>query len=434
MEQDRYKIIKLLGKGRTGGVYEAEDTLLGRRVALRRFFDLNGEDTYSDWEDSFIAIAQNLCALQHPSIATVFDAGVDDDGAYIVSQLLDGQSIDERLEEGSVNEWDVYQTTENILDALAMAHDSGFIHGAFNPTSIIRVPRASGGYRNYIVDLGLSRLAPLIQGDSSYLALMAEPTMMAPEQFDGSPATVQSDLYMVGQFAYICLVGGHPFSGKNMEEALEAHENEELMPLHEYPEGVSREFSDWIHSLIKINPENRPATIAAALESMPKLEKPIDLEKMQAVAARTSLVSVTAAAGTSLNALAETVPNEAPAAALSVTTVLAAKAAPTQNFSTSPIESVQATPPLGAMNKPSLSNEGEKSSKTLVVLVALVGVAVLIIAAILMFGKSKPTEVDKETDEQPSEENNSLAVPVIKVPTVSSSDSDDGANDSEDKE
>ena len=145
MEKERYEIIKLLGKGRTGGVYEAEDTVLERRVAMRRFYNEEGLVEFASWKQSFVAITQKLGAFQQPGIATLYDAGVDQDGAYVISQLLDGQPLSRRLKEGPIREWEVYQTTEAILEALVAAHEAGFIHGALNPSSVIRVPKASGG-------------------------------------------------------------------------------------------------------------------------------------------------------------------------------------------------------------------------------------------------------------------------------------------------
>jgi len=277
MEKERYEIVRLIGKGLVGGVYEAKDAVLSDRgVAIRRFFNMEEGTNRSDWEEGFLEVAQQLSGVQHPGIVTVFDVGVDDEGAFVVAQLLEGKTFGERLKDGAINEWDVYVTIEGILDALVIAHEAGFMHGSLDPSSIIRVPRASGGYRNVIVDLGLTRLARLIEGQESSSKLMAQPAIMAPEQFDGSAPTVTSDLYMLGQFAYMCLIGGHPFAGQTMEEAAISHKEQELKRLEEYDNGVSKEFSDWVHSLIQKNPADRPQSAEEALKSLPKLNKPID--------------------------------------------------------------------------------------------------------------------------------------------------------------
>ncbi len=422
MEQERYEIVKLLGKGRTGGVYEAEDTVLGRRVAMRRFYDTEGDSDHTGWEDQFVEIATSLCAIQHPGIATVYDAGVDDDGAYIISQLLSGEPLSDRLQQGPINEWDVYQMTEGILDAMSVAHEAGFIHGAFNPSSIMRVPRASGGYRNLIVDMGLNRLAPLIQGADSSFALMAEPTMMAPEQFDGTPATVQSDLYMVGQFTYICLIGGHPFGGKSLDEAEEAHRSEQLRPLYKYDSGVSRELSDWVDKLIEKDPAKRPQTVREAMECMPRLKKPGDYNKRSQVSGAapsnlsngpaTSLTegNKSATATTHLNA-----PTLKAAASLNMGTAapLARQTTAQVARDTTAVQHSAAPAGLGGRN-PGLPSLQQKKSNVGLVVGIIAGVALLVGGIIVATsGSSTPPDDTTNTDKSEDTEN-----PVIKTPKV----------------
>ena len=97
MTEERYEIIKLLGKGRTGGVYEAEDSTLGRKVALRRFFAQTSDVEVDVYKEDFEKVAHSLSALQHPNLLRVYDAGVDGDGAYIISQLLKGETLHDKI-------------------------------------------------------------------------------------------------------------------------------------------------------------------------------------------------------------------------------------------------------------------------------------------------------------------------------------------------
>jgi len=274
MSEERYDILKLLGKGRTGGVYEAEDTRLGRKVAMRRFFSQNELTDVSEYEEEFKQIAQSLSALQHPNLLRVFDAGMDEDGAFIISQQLKGDTLHNRLKEGPLPNWDVWDLGHQMLDALSTAHDGGFVHGAITPGSILMSPRARGGYLYVILDMGLSRLAPLIQGQDSVLSMMADPAILAPELFDGSEATEKSDLYMLGNILYMCLAGGHPFAGKSLEDCAQLH-SQGLPDLTEFAPDAPQDLLDWIGDLCEIDPQHRPSSVVVALKSMPIVAKPV---------------------------------------------------------------------------------------------------------------------------------------------------------------
>jgi len=290
MAEDRYKIIKLLGKGRTGAVYEAEDTVLNRKIALRRFFGATDVSESSTWEESFSEIIQDLSAIQHPSIATIYDAGVDDEGAFVISQLVKGSPLVDRLGEGPINEWDVYESIKDMLDALAASHKRGFIHGAINPTSFIRVDRPGGGYRTVFIDFGLNKIAPLVQGGGS----MAEPAFTPPEQFNSDVEdSIHTDIYMVGQFAYTCLLGGHPHGGKSVEEVAEAYKESTLPSIDEYNIPITSEFSTWVSRIIGKDPESRPKSIEELIEQLPDLTRPIDPAAAAIAAAKLNPLTVT---------------------------------------------------------------------------------------------------------------------------------------------
>lgn len=274
MTEERYEIIKLLGKGRTGGVYEAEDSNLGRKVALRRFF-AQGDDIEVDvYKEDFEKVAQSLSVLQHPNLLRVYDAGVDGDGAYIISQLLKGETLHDKItNEGAMPAWEVCDMAQQMLDALSTAHQEGYVHGAITPGSILLSPRARGGFLYVILDMGLSRLAPLIQGKDSILAIMADPAILAPELFDGGLASERGDLYMLGQILYMSLAGGHPFGGVSAKVAQSMHQAG-LPPLQQFVEDVPEDFRLWIEKLVQFNPDNRPESAVEALNSIPKVPRP----------------------------------------------------------------------------------------------------------------------------------------------------------------
>lgn len=271
MSENSYKINSLIGKSRIGGVYVADDSKLDRKVALRRFFDLDNRIDFTGHKEEFLEVAHSLINLQHVNLVRVLDAGEDEDGVFLVSELLEGESIYKAIKKGAIEVHEVVELARQILDAFSMAHTQGFYHGALSPRSILMAPRARGGYRYVILDMGLERLAPFIKGDDVRLTMMCDQAILAPELFDGSEPTAQADLYMLGQIVYLCLIAGHPYGGLSIEEAREKH-SQGLPPITEYTPDVPQELQDWLSKVTAVNPEDRPASAVEALNLLPQIQ------------------------------------------------------------------------------------------------------------------------------------------------------------------
>jgi len=378
MDQERYQITKMLEKSLVGDVYRAEDKSLNRNVIIRRFASDHNNSNSTDWKDRFLNLAPDLCAIEHPNIATVFDTGIDEDGAYIISQQLEGQPLGERIIQGKINEWDVYVTVEAILDALSVAHAAGFIHGAFGPASIIRVPRPSGSYRNVIIDLGLNQLAQLIRDPNSSALVTAEPCMMAPEQFENMQPTAASDLYMIGQFAFTCLIGGHPFAGQSLEDTKKSYEQKQLKHLSKYNSKVSPEFAEWIHQLILKDPAERPQSTQEALASLPKLKKPTDYKKTRQISLTTgsTAATVNTQLANSTARLQTATPNNGGAHST------AKIAASTTTIAHPQLQSLTSTPQQN-------SNQLPKKSNQLAIFISLSAVVILSLTGLIIYFATK---------------------------------------------
>jgi len=271
MIEERYEIIKILGKGRTGGVYEAKDTVLGRNVALRRFFVQDKDINSKDYKEEFEKVTQSLSGIQHPNVLRIFDAGVDDDGGYVISQLLDGVTLKDQVLEFSYSPKDTYDLAQQLLDALSTVHDHKFMHGAINPGAIFVSKRGRGGFLYTLLDLGLPLLAPLIKDEDSEQISMADSAIIAPELIGEGKLTEKADLYMLGNILYMSLVGGHPFGGVSAEEAERLHFSG-LPPLNQYRDDVPEDFIQWIEKLTAYAPESRPESAVAALKELQKIE------------------------------------------------------------------------------------------------------------------------------------------------------------------
>ena len=265
MSDNSYKINQLLGAGRTGSVYEAEDIKFQRQVALRRFSSSEDASVFTGQEKKFDKEAQSLSNLQHPNLLNVLDAGVDEDGPYIVSQLVEGRSLHEEIQKGALKVEEVVELAKQMLDALSMAHDLGYYHGAFTPDSVIMTPRARGGFRYVIIDIGLTKLVSYTHGEDKVLKLLADPAILAPELFDGSAADARSDLYMLGQVLYLCFAGVHPYGGLGLKEAKKKH-LKGAPSIKKYNKYLHIDLVNWLGKLIDINPKNRPSSAVEAIE------------------------------------------------------------------------------------------------------------------------------------------------------------------------
>ena len=265
-KEDRYKIIHLLSKDAAGGMYLAEDTMLGRKVVYRHIDAGSDDKRSSTWAEEMATYAGKLCSFQHPNIITIYDVPIDETGFSLVTQYVEGETLAERLKEGPLREFGAYRMAHDLLEALHTAHDAGVYHGALHTGSIKRLPRATSGFRYLILDLGLNTLATMVKGEDIHIA---DPVLLAPELHSDNPEPDESsDLFMVGQLCYTALAGGHPFSGRPAEECAPAHLAGELPPLTDYRPDLNPDFAAWVMKMCSGNREDRPASIDDAADSL----------------------------------------------------------------------------------------------------------------------------------------------------------------------
>ena len=266
----KYEIISLLGKGSTGGVYHAHDHQMNRDVAMRRFFTSSGNTEIAELEAEFIQIAHKLSAIQHPNILPVYDAGVDEDGPFLINQLVNGKDLQKVLEETPFDEAMAKNVAQQLLDGLGEAHDNGLIHGSLHPTSILIAERRSKNVIAMIQDLGIHRITPIIHGPDSAVAKFFEPALAAPELFEVNTPTVKSDLYSMGHIIYMSLIGGHPFAGLDVNEAYRQHKTGNRPSLQQFRPDISQDFRAWLNWLMDPVPAKRPESAYHAIDNLPE--------------------------------------------------------------------------------------------------------------------------------------------------------------------
>jgi eukaryotic-like serine/threonine-protein kinase len=203
----RYRLGPRLGSGGFGTVFSARDERLNRPVAVK-VMPAGGPSPERAQREALAA-----ARLHHPGIVAVFDAGTDDAGRYLVSELVRGRTLDELAAAGDLSDRDVLRAGLALADALAHAHERGVIHRDVKPQNVI-VPDEEGDWRAAakLTDFGIAHLAgdePLTRtGD-----VVGTLAYMAPEQAAGEHVDERADLYALALVVYEGLAGTNPVRG-----------------------------------------------------------------------------------------------------------------------------------------------------------------------------------------------------------------------------
>jgi tetratricopeptide (TPR) repeat protein/tRNA A-37 threonylcarbamoyl transferase component Bud32 len=217
-----YYIIGRLGEGGMGAVYIAEDTLLGRRVAIK--FPNNGSNKHHS-HSRFLREARAVSALSHPHIATIYDYGEATDGQpFIVMELVKGQTLSELLAEERLTLGRAVKIIRDVAEALSEAHARGIIHRDIKPSNI--VVNEQGQVK--VLDFGLAKqlheeprksadpnAQTLLETHTQSGVVVGTPLYLSPEQAKGEPVDARSDLFALGAVFYECITGRPAFSVAN---------------------------------------------------------------------------------------------------------------------------------------------------------------------------------------------------------------------------
>jgi serine/threonine-protein kinase len=223
--QGRYRILRLIGEGAMGAVYEGEHLLIHRRVAIKV---LHAYARSAEASARFEREAQASGQIQSDHVAEVLDLGRLDDGDhFIVMEFLLGETLGARFERlGRHQPEELVPLVRQVLVGLAAAHDAGIVHRDIKPENLFVLPHKAG-QRDFvkILDFGVSKFRENADKGAAALtgagSMMGTPCYMAPEQARGQrDASVLTDLYAVGVVLYEGLTGGVPFDGNNLNELL----------------------------------------------------------------------------------------------------------------------------------------------------------------------------------------------------------------------
>jgi eukaryotic-like serine/threonine-protein kinase len=207
----RYNLIRLLGKGAMGLVYEGRDPNLNRRVAIKTIkVDNLSDQAASEYDVRFRTEAHSAARLQHPNIVSVYDSDRDGDIAFLVLEFVEGHDLKHHLDRGEV--FTLAQTLgimSDLLSALEYAHKQKIVHRDVKPANLL--VQASG--RIKLADFGVARIQDSGDATRTQGSIVGTLKYMSPEQLEGRPIDARADLFAAGVVLYQLLTSKRPFDG-----------------------------------------------------------------------------------------------------------------------------------------------------------------------------------------------------------------------------
>src|SRR5262245_5562409 len=253
-----FYVIRNLGSGGMGVVYEAQDTRLPRSVAIKVLKPSLAKDR--DAIRRFKREARLAASLNHPSICTILDVDEGQGEAFIAMELLQGRSLKARLAEGPVPLGEILDIAIQVADALGTAHDHGIMHRDLTPGNIFLT---STGFVK-LLDFGLAKSFAVFEGEAFSEDLTATGTVagtvhyMAPEQFsEGSVLDYRGDLFSLGAVLYQLAAGTRPFEAAVKNDVAALIQKQPHLPIRHFAPQHPRQFERIIDKLLAKHPADR---------------------------------------------------------------------------------------------------------------------------------------------------------------------------------
>ena len=249
--KDRYKILELLGEGGMAFVYKAEDKQLKRTVAIKTL-----KPNYVQQEtfvERFKREAQTVANLNHPNIVQIFDWGIEGE-PFFVMEYIEGNTLTSIIaKKKTISIGDILFISAQVSDGLQAAHSRGLVHRDIKPGNIMITP----GGKVKVTDFGIVS----IQNEDSDItktgSILGTASYISPEQAQGKPVSVESDLYSLGTVMYELITGRPPFEGETPIATATKHLTEKPMKLSLYRKDIPKGLENAVLKLLHKYPKDR---------------------------------------------------------------------------------------------------------------------------------------------------------------------------------
>ena len=281
-----YRIVRQLGEGGMGVVYEAVHETLGRHAAIKVLHPEFSQN--AQIRARFFNEARAVNMVQHPGLVSIYEFGESPDGStYLIMEFLAGDSLRKRIKQhgGPMPVAQVLRLSRQMASALAAAHQKKIVHRDLKPDNVMLVADSDvvGGERAKLLDFGIAKVAedpknPGIGVKTRTGMMMGTPAYMAPEQCRGAgEVDERADVYSLGVMFYEMLTGRPPFTDSAPGELIARHLFEQPPPIQSLAPSVPAEVATLVHRMLAKRPDERPSMpeIVQQLERLPSWGEPL---------------------------------------------------------------------------------------------------------------------------------------------------------------
>jgi non-specific serine/threonine protein kinase len=289
-----YRIIQPLGSGGMGDVYIAEDTKLGRRVALKVL--PRGQDEDPERRQRFEREARAVAALNHPNIVTIHAVEQADGVTFLAMELVDGKPLSEVIPSSGFPVDRLLKIAIPLASAVTAAHERGITHRDLKPANVM----IGADGRLKVLDFGLAKLEEVAEPAGSSMTSLKPDSLtgegrivgtvayMSPEQAEGRPVDHRTDIFSLGVVLYEMATGHKPFKGTTTVSTLASILRDTPAPISEVNAAMPRDLSRIVKRMLSKDPEHRYQTAKDVRNDLELLQEEISSGSATPVAAPTS--------------------------------------------------------------------------------------------------------------------------------------------------